>query len=62
MQPNECHREREEFEKSAAMFVRPAAAAVAAAVKDGVLTADLVRGAATPVSTVQAADAVLERL
>jgi len=37
-------------------------AAVAAAVKDGVLTADLVRGAATPVSTVQAADAVLERL
>ncbi len=37
-------------------------AAVASAVKDGVLTPDLVRGSATPASTVQAADAVLERL
>lgn len=37
-------------------------AAVASAVKDGVLTQDLVRGSATPASTVQAADAVLERL
>ncbi|MDH3401831.1 MAG: 3-isopropylmalate dehydrogenase [Chromatiales bacterium] len=37
-------------------------AAVASAVKDGVLTPDLVRGSATPSSTVQAADAVLERL
>lgn len=36
--------------------------AVALAVRDGVLTADLARGNATPVSTVQAADAVLERL
>ena len=36
--------------------------AVADAVNDGVLTADLVRGSATPVSTVQAADAVLARL
>ena len=36
--------------------------AVALAVRDGVLTADLVRGAAAPVSTVKATDAVLERL
>jgi 3-isopropylmalate dehydrogenase len=36
--------------------------AVAAAVKDGVLTADLVRGKAVPVNTIQATDAVLARL
>jgi 3-isopropylmalate dehydrogenase len=36
--------------------------AVACAVKDGVLTADLIRGSGNPASTVQATDAVLARL